>query len=402
MNYETRRVFDPTIELKDNAMLKVRPDLFNEWDYKKNDELGLDVYRLSYGSGKRAWWIGLCGHEWNSVIRDRAANNNGCPYCCNKKTLMGFNDIATTHPELIHLLLNKEDGFKYSYGSTKKINWKCNKCGNIINKSPNEVTQRKLNCQSCSDGISLAEKVIFNLLKAKNLLFDKEIGFDWSLKKRYDFFLPELNTIIEVHGKQHYNGGFKSLGGNDLSFEQANDQMKHKLAIENGIAKYIVIDASETSLSTFKREIIKSEIANIVDLNQINWEEIFQASSKSVLIEVCIKWNNGERNFSNIAKEFGIAKCTVSDYLKRGADMNICTYTTEEATANSSLIPKRCVVQLSLANDYIAAYTSMAEAKQQNNFNSHSGISNCCSGRQKIAHGYRWMYLEDYDSAIMQ
>ena len=40
----------------------------------------------------------------------------------------GVNDIATTHPEVIQFLVNKEDGHKYSHGSEKKVKIKCLNC----------------------------------------------------------------------------------------------------------------------------------------------------------------------------------------------------------------------------------------------------------------------------------
>ncbi|MDC6267367.1 hypothetical protein [Lysinibacillus fusiformis] len=33
--------------LKDNAMLKHSPHLFEEWDFEKNVELGIDVYKIT-------------------------------------------------------------------------------------------------------------------------------------------------------------------------------------------------------------------------------------------------------------------------------------------------------------------------------------------------------------------
>jgi len=35
------------------------------------------------------------------------------------------------------------------------------------------------------------------------VLYETEVQFDWSDNKRYDFYLPEYNAIIEMHGKQH-------------------------------------------------------------------------------------------------------------------------------------------------------------------------------------------------------
>ena len=65
--------------------------------------------------------------------------------------------------------------------------------------------------------------------------------------RRYDFYVPSLNAIIEVHGAQHYEQGFDSIGGRSFEEERANDILKEKLAIDNGIKHYIVINALSSS-----------------------------------------------------------------------------------------------------------------------------------------------------------
>ncbi|MEM5599205.1 hypothetical protein AAHB53_28045 [Niallia circulans] len=69
----------------------------------------------------------------------------------------------------------------------------------------------------CSDGFSIPEKFMFNLLDYLQVDFDYQKVFDWSLGKRYDFYIPMLNCIIETHGAQHYQySGFM----NSLEQEQ--------------------------------------------------------------------------------------------------------------------------------------------------------------------------------------
>lgn len=76
-----KRTFDESIELADNAMLKRRPELFNEWDFEKNDELGLDAYEVTFGSKKIAWWNCLdCSSSYDTPVIYRARGSN-CPYC---------------------------------------------------------------------------------------------------------------------------------------------------------------------------------------------------------------------------------------------------------------------------------------------------------------------------------
>ena len=51
------------------------------------------------GSYRKVWWLGTCGHEWEAAIV-AVVNGSGCNICAGKQILVGFNDLATTHPGL--------------------------------------------------------------------------------------------------------------------------------------------------------------------------------------------------------------------------------------------------------------------------------------------------------------
>jgi len=70
--------------LKDNAMLKHSPHLFEEWDFEKNDDLGLDIYEITKGSNKHVFWECKNKHKWSSKVCNRTMGRK-CPYCSNQK-----------------------------------------------------------------------------------------------------------------------------------------------------------------------------------------------------------------------------------------------------------------------------------------------------------------------------
>ena len=80
-----------------NDLQTVNPTLTLEWDYEKNGNL--TPKNFSANSHEKVWWKCSKGHEWQATI---ASRNNGrrCPYCSNKSLLQGYNDLATTHPEI--------------------------------------------------------------------------------------------------------------------------------------------------------------------------------------------------------------------------------------------------------------------------------------------------------------
>lgn len=75
-------------------------DLICEWNWLKNNELGVFPDQITLGSGKSAWWICDNGHEYEMVLYRRKEGHNNCPYCLGKKVLVGFNDLKTVNPLL--------------------------------------------------------------------------------------------------------------------------------------------------------------------------------------------------------------------------------------------------------------------------------------------------------------
>lgn len=101
--------------------------LMKEWNWEKNNEVGLVPSTLKCKSNKKAWWICALGHIWEARISDRTAGTK-CPYCTGRKVLSGFNDLQTTHPYLIQEWdWNKNTIMpnEITAGSGKQIFWKC-------------------------------------------------------------------------------------------------------------------------------------------------------------------------------------------------------------------------------------------------------------------------------------
>ena len=102
-----------------NDLATTHPELAKEWHPSKNGDL--QPIQVSFGSNKKVWWLGECGHEWKATIGSRTGMNSNCPYCINKKVVRGFNDIATTHPDLIKYFVNIKDAYTHTYGSEDKV-----------------------------------------------------------------------------------------------------------------------------------------------------------------------------------------------------------------------------------------------------------------------------------------
>ena len=75
---------------KEKKYLIDNPTLMAEWNWEKNNELGLDPTILTLGSNKKVWWICEKGHEWRSSVANRT-KGNGCRKCSN--------ELQTSFPE---------------------------------------------------------------------------------------------------------------------------------------------------------------------------------------------------------------------------------------------------------------------------------------------------------------
>ena len=112
---------------------------------------GWDPSIISAGSNKKLSWICVEGHKWKAVLNNRTGSNpSGCPVCSNSSVVSGINDLATTHPEVAQ----KADGWdptKVSYGSGKRLNWKCELGHKWV--VPPQSQARNNGCPVCSNKI---------------------------------------------------------------------------------------------------------------------------------------------------------------------------------------------------------------------------------------------------------
>lgn len=89
-----------------------------------NQALGWDPKTISFGMSKKLPWKCELGHTWEAIVNLRSSQETECPICAGKIVLAGFNDLATTHPEIAGQAFGW-DPTKFTYGSQKKLDWIC-------------------------------------------------------------------------------------------------------------------------------------------------------------------------------------------------------------------------------------------------------------------------------------
>ncbi len=79
-----------------NSLATVHPELIVEWSDRN---LPLTPDSVTFGSNKKVWWKGACGHEWETSVKARSKGEK-CPICSGARVIEGINDLATLKPLL--------------------------------------------------------------------------------------------------------------------------------------------------------------------------------------------------------------------------------------------------------------------------------------------------------------
>ena len=314
-------------QIEDLVILNRRVGKLQEYQYKCLT-CGFDGSKPAYFKGKyiEEYWIQGRGLK----------NGNRCACCRGIVIQPGINDVATTDPDVVQYFADPEDATKYGRGSDFKIKPKCPICDYHDDKlvTVSNLVNEGRTCLNCGKTISYPEKLMYFLLKAIGVPFEMHKVFDWSKevydeydgkyhKREYDFYIPSINSIIEMHGSQHYRLTFswdKSDRNQDsLEHRQKIDVDKQKLAEHNGY-NYIVIDCNDSNKTYIKNNILRSELANLLDIQNINWDKLSRKALNGIAKLVAEdKENNPEKLTTELAEEYCVHLSTIIKWLKKAS-----------------------------------------------------------------------------------
>jgi len=134
-----------------NDFATLFPELSLEWD----DCNILKPHEVTKGNRTVIWWKCKSGHRWEQSISTRAKRQAGCPVCDNRKVLTGFNDLATTHPELAtewDHAANKIGPDMVYAGSHEHAHWIC-KVGHKWKATISHRSYSKTGCPVCTNRV---------------------------------------------------------------------------------------------------------------------------------------------------------------------------------------------------------------------------------------------------------
>jgi very-short-patch-repair endonuclease len=329
-----------------------------------------------------------------------------------------INSMSITSPWIINYLKNKDDVYKYTCKSNKKVWFKCIDCGFEKEMRICDFNRRGISCKRCGDSISTPNKFAFNVLYQLQVDFESEYSPDWckyEFKNKYrqgfyDFYFKLNNKeyILEMDGGFHTKDNNKS--GQTKEESKFIDDYKDKLAIEHGI-EVIRIDCDYCNYDKFKyikQNILeKDKLNELFDLSKIDWDKVNEFACSNRVKEACVLWNGGIRNAINIGKLMKLSDVTITKYLQKGKELNWCldydakNILSERSRKNGLANGK----QIEIFKDKISlgvfeSGTDLAR-KSEELFGvklNQGHISDVCLGIRKQHKGYTFKYVEEKEA----
>lgn len=209
------------IKKGENDLSSTRPDIAKEWSERNYPIKPSDVMA---NTNRKYWWKCDKGHEWKAPVSSRNKGTK-CPYCSGIILLPGFNDLASTNPELVKDWSNKNTLSPNAVNAMSRISiiWSCKKCGYEW-RTPVYKRARGGGCPCCKR----FEKQKDNLNREciNKYMETFEINYPWLLLKyvlldngiavvendtdeigiKLQSYLPEHNSAIIIHEKRYLEG----------------------------------------------------------------------------------------------------------------------------------------------------------------------------------------------------
>ena len=269
-------------------------------------------------------------YSWKARPENILLLGEGCPVCSGRA--IGNppeykNSIwSSKYKEYFSKYLTVEQMKIYMPQSNAYVEVICPDCGRKKRVKISNLFNKGFSCK-CGDGQSYPNKFMYDLLEQLSIAYISEKFFNWSDKKIYDIYIPNLNCIIENHGSQHYNVGFDKIGWRTLEEEQKNDSYKKQLAINNGISHYIVIDCSLSNVGYIKNSIMNSKLPHILNFKEedIDWFKCHEFAISNLVKDIADLWNEN-LSVRQTANKLHLNENTVIKYLKIATELNWCNW----------------------------------------------------------------------------
>lgn len=170
----------------------------------------------------------VCGKEFRPRPGSLIYQNTNCPHCA---------ELHRPTNEEFHARVAEVSNGEYEFladyiTARTKLPIRHIPCGYEYEVSPGAFFNDR-GCANCS--VSKGEEKIADFLSSKGFAYYREKIFDQLPRKRFDFYLPEHNIVIEYDGQQHFEP-IEYWGGEEaLKQTQESDAIKTAFCADQGI-----------------------------------------------------------------------------------------------------------------------------------------------------------------------
>ncbi len=254
-----------------NDLQTLYPEIAAQWHPTKNKNLKpSDVTSTSH---IKVWWLypyddpdtgKHFDFEWEASINNRVLKKADCPFINtgggSRNVWVGYNDFATTHPDLAEQMHPTKNGnilpTMFTAGSKTDLWWICDK-GHEWKISVVQRTTKKSQCPVCNRErkTSFPEQAVFYYMKQH---FPDAVTGDRTTISPYelDVYIPSKGIAIEYDGEAYH-------------FDETKDILKNKMCCDKDIILFRIRENQCCDINTDNCNVFEYDYKNINGLEII-------------------------------------------------------------------------------------------------------------------------------------
>jgi len=297
------------------------------WDWDKNNELGIDPWKITKGCNKPKVWIKCQEKDYHGsyeISCHMFIENRRCSYCGTYK-LHYLDSLGHLYPQVLNIWSDKNKDTVYDYGinSNQWVWWKCpegkhddyyrniqssNNCGyrcpECVRERDESLLQEKvrLYLESLNYKILHENKCTLNpiniIIAPNSLIIKRNFGI---LKYDNEIIINNKHLIIEVHGIQHYelsyfhklqSKKYNTTPEQEFKYQQEKDKYKEEYALSKGYEYLIIPYFTDNNEETWKYLINnkidlinKMNVDHSVQITNINANASIESSKNATILK---------------------------------------------------------------------------------------------------------------------
>lgn len=258
---------------------------------------GWDPTTVTAGSSKIKPWKCTeprCQYRWSVSVDNRALQGTRCPACANKVVVAGYNDIATTHPDIAAQAMGQWKPSEYTYGSDFMGRWQCPE-PECLRQWNDSISHRTIEGRGCPDCSLLKNDGSNSLLRVDPYLAEEAWGWNprfvsakarmrlhWRCRKPDCRYIWRADVAARAYGSgcpqcSEYGFRVSKPGCVYLLTKQIGDRTALKVGITNDLVTRLatharygwVVVESTTALAGIAVKRHEVEVLTMLDSKQV-------------------------------------------------------------------------------------------------------------------------------------